>query len=75
MLTETFHNINLHFQTLAELDMNFSQIGKQFLFLPKVMGDAGVELVAGLQEFFVTFLPLQALFNPLQRRITSTDLL
>ena len=43
--------------------------------LPKVVGDASVELVAGLQQVFAAVLLLQALFDPLQGGVARSDLL
>lgn len=43
--------------------------------LPKVMWDAGVKLVAGLQQLPTAALPLQAVLDFLQGDVASADLL
>lgn len=43
--------------------------------LPKVMRDAGVELVACFQQLTIAALLLQTLLDFLQRRVACTDLL
>lgn len=43
--------------------------------LPKVMWDAGVELVAGLQQLPTAVLPLQAVLDFLQGDVAGADLL
>lgn len=61
MITEALSNIRKsHLHTFTDLNINQSKTicVKAFFGLPKVMGDAGVELVAGLQEVLAASLPL-----------------